>query len=104
MSYGIGPENGSGIKVGPLGNGYGYRIGNRVSIDTYANPQSALAAARRPQQVVAYRRLSPMPQTHEISQAVRLHHVITRHSVQRALANSVVECDQILAEHERRAS
>jgi hypothetical protein len=38
------------IEVGPVGNGsYAYSIGGLLSAEVYANPESALADARRPQ-------------------------------------------------------
>jgi len=47
------------IKVGPLGDSYVYRIGNRISESKYYNSASAWADARRPQRVNAKGRLEP---------------------------------------------
>lgn len=40
------------IKVGPIGNSYYYRIGDRLSAHKYANAASAWHEARLPQHVV----------------------------------------------------
>jgi len=47
------------IKVGPLGNSYRYRIGDKLSAERYCNAQSAWHDARLTQRVTENGRLEP---------------------------------------------
>jgi hypothetical protein len=55
------------IKIGLVGDGYCYQIGDYVSARRYANSQSAWRDARRPQRIRPYGRIEPDIECEEIT-------------------------------------